>query len=147
MRARPDREAEDDNDDDADRPRKKKAAKKSNTGLIVGLVIGGSLLVLLVCGGTVAGVLYMVLKQDQPQVAKLPFDPKNPPPIQNFPPPNDKAPPTNPPPKNNNPPPPMAKGKVGSPAPEIEAEDLDGKNFKLSDYRGKVVLLDFWGHW
>jgi hypothetical protein len=36
---------------------------------------------------------------------------------------------------------------VGKPAPEIEAEDIDGKKFKLSDYRGKVVMLDFWGHW
>jgi|SRR5579884_592577 len=36
---------------------------------------------------------------------------------------------------------------VGKPAPEIEGEDIDGKGFKLSDYRGKVVLLDFWGHW
>jgi hypothetical protein len=36
---------------------------------------------------------------------------------------------------------------VGKPAPEIEAEDIDGAKFKLSDYRGKVVLLDFWGHW
>jgi hypothetical protein len=35
----------------------------------------------------------------------------------------------------------------GMAAPEIEAEDLDGRTFKLSDYRGKVVLLDFWGHW
>jgi hypothetical protein len=37
--------------------------------------------------------------------------------------------------------------KVGKPAPEIVGEDLDGKPFKLSDYRGKVVLLDVWGHW
>lgn len=36
---------------------------------------------------------------------------------------------------------------VGKPAPEIAAEDTDGKKFKLSDYRGKVVLLDFWGNW
>lgn len=35
----------------------------------------------------------------------------------------------------------------GLPAPEIEGEDLDGVAFKLSDYRGKVVLLDFWGDW
>lgn len=36
---------------------------------------------------------------------------------------------------------------IGKPAPEIEGEDIDGKKFKLSDYRGKVVLLDFWGNW
>jgi cytochrome oxidase Cu insertion factor (SCO1/SenC/PrrC family) len=33
---------------------------------------------------------------------------------------------------------------VGKEAPEIEGEDQDGKPFKLSDFRGKVVLLDFW---
>ena len=26
-------------------------------------------------------------------------------------------------------------------------EDLDGTPMKLSDYRGKVVVLDFWGDW
>ncbi|HAA67777.1 MAG: hypothetical protein CMJ70_07510 [Planctomycetaceae bacterium] len=36
---------------------------------------------------------------------------------------------------------------VGNVAPEITAEDLEGVPFKLSDYRGKVVMLDFWGHW
>jgi hypothetical protein len=36
---------------------------------------------------------------------------------------------------------------IGKPAPEIVGEDLDGKPFKLSDYKGKVVLLDFWGFW
>jgi hypothetical protein len=33
---------------------------------------------------------------------------------------------------------------VGKVAPDIEGEDQDGKRFKLGDYRGKVVLLDFW---
>lgn len=37
--------------------------------------------------------------------------------------------------------------QVGKVAPEIEGEDIDGKAFKLTDYRGKVVVLDFWGHW
>jgi len=36
---------------------------------------------------------------------------------------------------------------VGRPAPEIVGEDIHGKQFKLSDYRGKVVMLTFWGHW
>ena len=38
----------------------------------------------------------------------------------------------------------LQPGKV---APDIVGEDIDGKPMKLSDYRGKVVLLDFWGHW
>jgi hypothetical protein len=33
---------------------------------------------------------------------------------------------------------------VGKEAPDIVGEDQDGKLFKLSDYRRKVVLLDFW---
>ncbi len=36
---------------------------------------------------------------------------------------------------------------IGMIAPEIEGDDLDGISFKLSDYRGKVVMLDFWGDW
>jgi hypothetical protein len=35
---------------------------------------------------------------------------------------------------------------IGKVAPDIEGEDQDGKRFKLSDYRGKVVLLDFWSY-
>jgi hypothetical protein len=35
---------------------------------------------------------------------------------------------------------------VGKEAPDIEGADQDGKRFKLSDYRGKVVLLDFWSY-
>jgi AhpC/TSA family len=33
---------------------------------------------------------------------------------------------------------------VGKEAPDIEGPDQDGVRFKLSDYRGKVVLLYFW---
>ena len=36
---------------------------------------------------------------------------------------------------------------VGKPAQEIEGEDQDGKRFKLSDYRGKDVLLYFWSEY
>jgi thiol-disulfide isomerase/thioredoxin len=34
--------------------------------------------------------------------------------------------------------------RIGTPAPEIDAEDFDGKRVKLSDYRGKVVVVVFW---
>ena len=37
--------------------------------------------------------------------------------------------------------------QIGMVAPDIEGEDLAGVKFKLSDYRGKVVVLDFWGDW
>lgn len=37
--------------------------------------------------------------------------------------------------------------QIGMVAPNIEGADLDGVDFKLSDYKGKVVLLDFWGNW
>ena len=36
---------------------------------------------------------------------------------------------------------------IGKPAPEIHSEDIFGKEFNLSDYRGRVVMLTFWGHW
>ncbi len=32
-------------------------------------------------------------------------------------------------------------------APDFEATLIDGSAFKLSDLRGKYVLLDFWGSW
>lgn len=33
---------------------------------------------------------------------------------------------------------------IGKQAPDIEGKDQDGRQFRLSDYRGKVVLLYFW---
>jgi peroxiredoxin len=49
----------------------------------------------------------------------------------------------------------MAKAQVfelrnlipGKVAPEIEGIDVDGQKLKLSEHRGKVVLLVFWGSW
>jgi hypothetical protein len=37
--------------------------------------------------------------------------------------------------------------QIGMVAPDFTALDQDGKPWKLSDYRGKVVVLDFWGYW
>jgi thiol-disulfide isomerase/thioredoxin len=37
--------------------------------------------------------------------------------------------------------------EVGKEVPEIIAIDKDGKEFKLSELRGKVVLIDFWASW
>ncbi len=36
---------------------------------------------------------------------------------------------------------------VGKAAPEIEGQDVDGKPLRLSDFRGKVVVLVFTGEW
>lgn len=41
----------------------------------------------------------------------------------------------------------VLKLQVGKTAPEIAGEDIDGVQFKLSDYRGRVIMLDFWGNW
>jgi hypothetical protein len=37
--------------------------------------------------------------------------------------------------------------QVGMQVPDFETEDVEGQPFKLSDYAGKVVVLDFWGFW
>lgn len=37
--------------------------------------------------------------------------------------------------------------EVGGTAPNFEKIDKDGNTIRLSDYRGKYVLLDFWGSW
>ena len=37
--------------------------------------------------------------------------------------------------------------ELGMPAPDFELSDVSGKTVRLSDYRGKVVLLNFWATW
>ena len=33
------------------------------------------------------------------------------------------------------------------PAPDFSLQDMDGEDYRLSDFRGKVVLLNFWATW
>ena len=37
--------------------------------------------------------------------------------------------------------------RVGSPAPDFELPNLDGKPVRLSDYRGQPVWINFWATW
>jgi hypothetical protein len=37
--------------------------------------------------------------------------------------------------------------RIGMTAPDFESVDENGVKWKLSDYRGKVVVVDFWGFW
>ncbi len=36
---------------------------------------------------------------------------------------------------------------TGSPAPDFTLYDVNGKAHSLSDYEGKVILLNFWASW
>ena len=37
--------------------------------------------------------------------------------------------------------------KAGTKAPNFQLKTVDGKSFKLSSLKGKVVVLDFWASW
>lgn len=39
------------------------------------------------------------------------------------------------------------EARASAPAPALEAQDLKGMPKTLADYRGKVVLLNFWASW
>lgn len=41
----------------------------------------------------------------------------------------------------------MSQEKIGSPAPNFDGKTVHGKEIKLSDYHGEVVLIDFWASW
>ncbi|MDZ4815938.1 MAG: TlpA disulfide reductase family protein [Verrucomicrobiota bacterium] len=41
----------------------------------------------------------------------------------------------------------QAKDMKNQMAPAWELKDIDGKTVKLSDFKGKVILLDFWATW
>jgi thiol-disulfide isomerase/thioredoxin len=41
----------------------------------------------------------------------------------------------------------LVLGQGEKPAPELELKDVEGRALRLSDYKGKVVLLNFWATW
>ena len=41
----------------------------------------------------------------------------------------------------------QAQPKIGEKSPEIVMKDVKGKKQKLSDRKGKIVLIDFWASW
>jgi thiol-disulfide isomerase/thioredoxin len=41
----------------------------------------------------------------------------------------------------------LVLGQGGKPAPKLELRDVEGRALRLSDYKGKVVLLNFWATW
>ncbi|HPD60661.1 MAG TPA: TlpA disulfide reductase family protein [Thermodesulfobacteriota bacterium] len=40
-----------------------------------------------------------------------------------------------------------AESESLKPAPNLKLTDINGHTFKLSDYRGKVVIINFWAVW
>lgn len=38
-------------------------------------------------------------------------------------------------------------GQTGQKAPTLSLKDLQGRNVRLSNYKGKVVLINFWATW
>jgi thiol-disulfide isomerase/thioredoxin len=41
----------------------------------------------------------------------------------------------------------LVPGQSERPAPALDLKDVEGRQLRLSDYKGKVVLLNFWATW
>jgi AhpC/TSA family len=149
-------DADDGRDVEDDRPARRRGSEREKQGMGAGMTVGLIAASVLVAGGLAVGTYFLVKSLipsdagagDQPvaqPAAPQKWQPTGllakgiPPELK---PPKDMKMPINPNVPKSTPGP-----QVGQVAPEIVAEDLDGQTFKLSDYRGKVVLLDFWGHW
>jgi cytochrome oxidase Cu insertion factor (SCO1/SenC/PrrC family) len=41
----------------------------------------------------------------------------------------------------------VAAATVGQIAPDIDGVDMNGQPLRLADYRGQVVVMNFWANW
>ncbi len=39
------------------------------------------------------------------------------------------------------------KAEIGQPAPDFELKDINGKKWQLGEFKGKIVILNFWSSW
>jgi peroxiredoxin len=138
--------AEDDNDAELAIRRGQRQGGSGTLLLIVGLgLTAGAGALLLIVGAVLVWAMWP--HEPKPPVAQ------GPPGVQPFPRLGPQADdqqqlfPGGLPPVGANQPPFGGQAEVGTTAREIEGEDIDGKPIRLSDYRGKVVLLDFWADW
>jgi thiol-disulfide isomerase/thioredoxin len=124
----------------ADRPRRRaRRADSKGAGLIVGAIAGAAVLLLLGGVAVAAWVWPGFLKS---KAAKAPETSA---PVAALDQPAEKLPP---PPRIEEPKPNLPAGfQVNQLASPFEGEDVDGRQIKLSDHQGKVVVLDFWGDW
>jgi predicted Zn finger-like uncharacterized protein len=139
--------------DDDSRPRSRRQSQDTRAMVIASIAFGA---ILLLGGGALAVVLLTQPGPKNDEQAQ-----KTPALVQNFPvdrlrqqgggphQPGVKIPQQVLPPPGLNPNAQPGDGALalGKPAPDIDGVDQDGKKLKLSDFKGKVVLLDFWSQY
>jgi peroxiredoxin len=148
--------ADDADRSDSERPRSRPRKKhRHDSSMKIKLIIGGIVMLLLV-GGAIATTIVLVNQHRKGPVTTVERETSDPDKEKKplviaatTPEPEKKQPEV---PKQRLLPPlppgkPVVGTKVGNLVPEIVTEDLNGATFKLSDFRGKVVVLFFWGDW
>jgi len=128
-----------DDEEEEPLPRKKKRRREEG-GIEIGKLLAVAAAVVLIGGASAAAVWFFALKDRPNQTAQ---GAPAPPPDTVLPPPPGGGRVLPDLPGNDR----VVGTEVGNLAPEISGEMLSGMAYNLSDFRGKVVLLDFWGDW